>query len=354
MNSSNRLRLDYAKESATFEAIEGGIIDIHSHIHGNRAAEIYARAADDYGITLTYSMTSLDEVPSVKKILGERVRFIAIPRFHSSNPRAAFGAGFIRELPAFKAHGARIAKFWNAPRIYEAADEPFATNPFRINSPSRIEAMHAVVDHGMIFMAHIGDPDTWFATKYRDARRYGTKLEQYELFSEVLERFPVPWIAAHMGGYPEDLTFLSNFLTKHPNLYLDCSATKWIVRELSKHTSLELRHFFSKWRGRLIFGSDIVTRESHLSENHAATEMDSKASNEAEAYDLYASRYWALRTLLEKPYHGESPISDPDLHLVDNKRYTPLDAPTLRGCELDSESLTALYRQTAADTLGLG
>jgi hypothetical protein len=73
-------------------------------------------------------MTSLDEVPGVKKILGERVRFIAIPRFHSSNPREAFGAGFISELPAFKAHGARIAKFWNAPRIYEAADEPFATN----------------------------------------------------------------------------------------------------------------------------------------------------------------------------------------------------------------------------------
>jgi hypothetical protein len=354
MNPSNRLKLDYSHESRTFPTIEGGIIDIHSHIHGERAAEIYARAANDYGIKLTYSMTSLEDIPTVRKVLGEKVRFIAIPRFHSKDPREAFGAGFIKELPAFKAHGAKIAKFWNAPRIYDASDEPFARNPFRINSPARIEAMQAAVDAGMIFMAHIGDPDTWFATKYRDAQKYGTKLQQYELFSEVLELFPVPWIAAHMGGYPEDLTFLSGLLTKHSNLYLDCSATKWIVRELSKHPPIETRHFFSKWRGRLLFGSDIVTRDSHLSENLAGTEMDAKASNEAEAYDLYASRYWALRTLLERSYHGESPIADPDLHLVDSQRYSPLDAPTLRGCELEMSALIALYRETAAEHLRLG
>ena len=79
--------------------------------------------------------------------------------------------------------------------------------------------------------------------------------------------------------------------------------------------------------------------------------MDAKASDESEAYELYASRYWALRTLLESDYHGESPIADPDLHLVDSANFTPLDAPRLRGCSLDGDALQSLYRNAAITLL---
>lgn len=324
--------------------VPGGIIDIHSHIQGEMASGLYAEAADHYGISLTYSMTPLAEVETVRRVLGERIRFIAIPNFGTKDPQAAFGPDFIRDLPRFQSYGARIAKFWNAPRIYEASQESFHRNPFRINSPLRIDAIQAAVDLGMICMAHIADPDTWFATKYRDASRYGTKQQQYEGFEAVLTRFRVPWIAAHMGGYPEDLHFLSSLLSRHDNLYLDCSATKWIVRELSKHPPTAVRHFFQKWRGRMLFGSDIVSRDSHLSPSLNASEMDAKAGTVDEAYELYASRYWALRTLLESSYHGESPIADPDLHLVDSEKHSPLDAPLLRGCQLDEDTLSSLYR----------
>ena len=351
MNSSNRLRLNYELEAQSFAEIQGGIIDIHSHIQGSQAARLYAKAAAHYGVTLTYSMTPLPEIEAVKEVLGEKIRFIAIPQFHSKDLYAAFGVEYIRDLPAFKEHGATIVKFWNAPRIYEASSESFIRNPFRINSSYRRDAMKAAMDLGMTFMAHIGDPDTWFATKYRDAQKYGTKRQQYQDFEEVLESFPVTWIAAHMGGYPEDLVFLSQLLERHQNLYLDCSATKWIVRELSKHPTQELNQFFTRWRGRILFGSDIVTRESHLTEGQSANEMDGKASSESEAYDLYASRYWALRTLLESSYHGESPIADPDLYLIDALRYSPLDAPVMRGCKLDSTTLGFIYRDAALKIL---
>lgn len=352
MKPSNRLNLNYFREASQFKTIASGIIDIHSHIQGAVATTLYAEAAAHYGISLTYSMTPLAEIDTVRKLLGERIEFIAIPNFVMKDARSSFGADFIRDLPLFKRHGARIAKFWNAPRIYEASSEPFLHNPFRINAPFRLEAIQAAVDLGMLCMAHIGDPDTWFATKYRDSSRYGTKLQQYEAFEEVLGRFRVPWIAAHMGGYPEDLHFLSSLLSRHSNLYLDCSATKWIVRELSKHPSITVRNFFKQWRGRLLFGSDIVARDSHVSTSHNANEMDAKASTTEEAYDLYASRYWALRTLLESSYEGESPIADPDLHLVDSGKHTPLDAPVIRGIALDDASLESLYRDAAATLLG--
>jgi hypothetical protein len=352
MKTSNRLHINYQAESASFQEIPGGIIDIHSHIQGAAASTIYAQAAAHYGVNLTYSMTPLHDIETVKRQLGDTIRFIAIPTFGSADPMSAFGRDYIRDLTAFRSHGAEIAKFWNSPRIYEASGEPFARSPFRLNSHIRLDAMKAAADLGMIFMVHVADPNTWFATKYHDITRYGTKLEQYDALEDVLSRFQLPFIAAHMGGYPEDLRFLSKLLSRYPNLYLDCSATKWIVRELSKHEPIEVRTFFQRWRGRILFGSDIVTRDSHVSPTHNATEMDAKASDESEAYDLYASRYWALRTLLESSYHGESPISDPDLHLVDQNKFSPLDAPTLRGCSIDTESLISLYRTAAIELLG--
>ena len=34
----------------------------------------------------------------------------------------------------------------------------------------------------MIIMTHIGDPDTWYAGKYADAGKYGTRDEHYRMW----------------------------------------------------------------------------------------------------------------------------------------------------------------------------
>lgn len=352
MKPSNRLLLDYRTLAQTFKVHDYPIIDAHSHIHGKNATPIYAQTAEEHGIGLTYSMTSLKELPLVKEIMGDRIAFISIPDFSNKDRRRAVGEEYQHSIPEFRKHGAKIAKFWNAPRIYEASDDPFASSPFRLNAPERISCMKVAQDLGMIFMAHVGDPDTWFATKYKDPNKYGTKFQQYEIFEEALSQFKVPWIAAHMGGYPEDLDFLSKLLERNSNLFLDCSATKWIVRELSKHPPEKVRAFFTRWKGRILFGSDIVTSDAHLSPHNSATEMDAKSGSPEDAYDLYASRYWALRTLLETEHVGPSPIADPDLHLVDPENFSPLDAPMLRGFALPDDVLKALYFDTAKALLG--
>ena len=351
MKPSNRLSLDYNALASSFPRRASPIIDVHSHIQGGHASAIYSEAALRYGVGLTYSMTPLAGIPAVQRVLGDRVRFIAVPDFSSKDRLAAIGSEYRKQIPEFHKLGSRIAKFWSAPRIYESSPEPFASNPCRINSSLRMEGMKAAEDLGMVFMAHVGDPDTWFATKYSDSSRYGTKRQQYELFEDVLQRFKGPWIAAHMGGSPEDLEFLSELLQRNANLYLDCSATKWIVRELSKHPPELVQSFFARWAGRILFGSDIVTSDAHLTNGSNSTEMESKASSRDEAFDLYASRYWALRTLLETSHEGESPIADPDLHLVNPEKHSPLDAPQLRGFALSPESLDSLYTGAAAALL---
>ena len=352
MKPANRLQIDYRRLAESFTKLPYPIIDVHSHIHGERATPIYAEAAKHYGVALTFSMTSLGDIPKVREVLRDRVQFIAIPDFANKDKRASLGSAYKEAIPHFKKHGSKIVKFWNAPRIYEASEEPFATSPFRLNAPERREVMQTAMDHGMMFMAHVADPDTWFSTKFKDSNRYGTKHQQYDIFEEVLSDFPAPWIAAHMGGYPENLQFLSGLLERNSNLYLDCSATKWIVRELSKHPPEETRTFFTRWKGRILFGSDIVTSDAHLSPDRNSSEMDAKASTPEDAYDLYASRYWALRTLFETDHSGPSPISDPDLHLISPQEFSALDAPLLRGCNLPEDVLRALYHDTAMRLLG--
>jgi len=350
INSSNRFGWDYQALSATFPFRFPRIVDIHSHIVGGKAAEIYQRVARQYGITMTFSMTPLPYVDPVKKVLGDSVHFIAVPEWHDPDPERAFGPRFIQTMEKFYELGSRVVKFWSAPRGIDIGYR--ANNPalLKIDAPHRIESMKRATELGMIMMAHVGDPDTWFATRYTDSLRYGTKREQYVGFERALDQFPTPWIAAHMGGWPEDLNFLDGMLERHPNLYLDSSATKWMVRELSKHSREELLGFMTRWKGRVLFGSDIVTNDDHLIPETTGNEMADKAGSAEQAYDLYASRYWALRTMFETDFSGESPIADPDLALVNPARYSPLDAPRLEGKSFPEELLHVFYYQ-AVETL---
>ena len=98
-----------------------------------------------------------------------------------------------------------------------------------------------------------------------------------------------------LAAWPEDLEFLSNLLDTHTNLSLDTSATKWMVRELSKHSREDLIAFLTRYSGRILFGSDIVTTDQHLGDEDGPRGMGHLASAESEAFALYASRYWALR-----------------------------------------------------------
>jgi hypothetical protein len=119
-----------------------------------------------------------------------------------------------------------------------------------------------------------------------------------------------------------------------------------VVREISHHSGDRVRAFMHRWRGRILFGSDIVTNEEHLQGGDKTTEMAAKASDHESAFDLYASRYWALRALWETDWSLESPISDPDLAMVDPGRH-PHDAPRLEGKRLPTDTLRQLYREAA-------
>jgi hypothetical protein len=351
--AANRFRLDYRDEAARMGPPPCPILDVHSHINGDRASAIYREARDLYGVTTTWSMSRLEDAKAVLKNLGDTIRFIAVPNFMSENRKHAHTEGYLEDIKRWSGdYGAKIVKFWCAPRGVDYAAESGDPSILRLDGPWRRKQMDLATDLGMIFMAHIADPDTWFKTKYKDAQRYGSKAEQYIPLEKLGAEYTQPWIIAHMGGWPEDLDFLDGLLTRRDNFYLDASATKWIVREISKHPRPKVLAFMEKWKGRILFGSDIVTMDAHLTPDEGYRGMGELSSTAEDAFDLYASRYWALRKLWESDYTGESPIADPDLMLVEPDRFDAMSAPRLTGKSLPPSILKMFYHDAAAKLLG--
>lgn len=328
LNDANRLGLDYRYE-ASMLPFKAPIIDAHIHLWGLQAARDYFRVADWFGVTQAWSQTPLKDVPAIKAQFGDRVHFVAVPDYAQKDDPATFTTRWFDDIEKFIELGARMIKFWSAPRGRDIHPS------LPLDSPERQQAMKIAVDGGLMFMVHCADPDTWFASHYKDHRRYSTKADHHLVLERMLDKYcDVKWLAAHMAGHPEDLDHLQQLLDRHPNLYIDTSATKWMIRELSKHGKL-LTDFIRHNTGRILWGTDIVASPGHF-----------KAAGD----DQYASRFWAMRTLFETDYDGPSPIVDPDLSLLDPNLPRQSTA-TLRGIKLDPTTLQALYHDTTLSVL---
>lgn len=348
---ANLFGWDYRARAAALGTPIVPIVDIHLHVNGKTASAVYAEAMRLFGVERILTQSRLTDAEFVRASLGDAATFMAVPNWGDADRGHAFRAGFLESLEVWHArYGVRIAKLWGAPRLYEiVGGDPADCVP--LDAPWRVRAAERATELGMMLMAHVADPDTWFATKYADAAKYRRKMDHLVSLERMLDRFGVPWIAAHMGGWPEDLNFLDGLLERHANLHLDTSATKWMVRALSSHPTARVREFFIRWQDRVLFGSDIVALEEHMTPRPEgtppATPMSDLAHSPAEAFDLYASRYWALRTMFETAFVGQSPIADPDLKMIDPKSYDERSSPTLRGVALPAAVLRKIYRENA-------
>lgn len=328
---ANTLGLDYRALAAALP-YRGPIIDVHTHVGTPEAAKIFLEVADLFNVERTYTMTGLDNARALHPDFGERIKFICVPDYLKKDTPGTFTTQWLKDIEAFRHEfGSKVIKFWCAPRgrdFAEMSPDPEAADAMLLDSPIRKRGMKLAYDLGYrVFMTHVGDPDTWFATDYADASRYGTKLQQFEPLEAALDEYAdVTWIGAHMGGYPEDLDWLQGMLDRHPNYVVDTSACKWQIRELSKHPGA-FKTFCERNPGRVLFGTDIVANQY----------MDDSIG-----FDLFASRFWALRTMIETLYDGPSPIVDPDLHKVDPA--VPTQSTTLlRGAQIGGDLLGKIY-----------
>ena len=312
---ANRLGLDY--HDTPRRKCPGLLVDAHTHVRHVDDGPLFFEVADAYGVWHVVTMTPLDAAPALRERYDERISFIAIPNWRSMSGTDDFRAQWVADLAAFRQLGALLCKFWMAPPM---RGEHGLTLDHEFFQP----VIERALELGFGFMTHIGDPSLWFQPggRYANAAKYGTKREQFDQLEWFLDRVaPRPVVGAHMGGSSEELPFLQALLDRYENYYLDSSATKWIVRELSRQPDTA-RDFMIRNADRVLFGSDLVSGGQH-------------------DFDHYASRYWTHQMLWETPYRGESPIEDPDA-----------DPPPLNGLDLPVDVLEKLYFRNA-ERLGL-
>jgi hypothetical protein len=307
----NRLNLNF-RNPIPRPKVKGPVIDFHTHLLAARHARSWFEAGDHYGMDAYVTMAPLEEALGLARDWPGRIQFIAIPRWQEHNYD-----DWRRRIDGFYNLGSRIIKFHMAPGTMHS-------RKWRLDSPEIRGIITDAVARGMIIMSHVGDPDTWYHGKYSDAKTYGTRDEHYRIWEDVMASIsPHPWLGAHLGGNPEDLPRLQSLLDRFPSLYLDCSATRWMVREISARRDAA-RDFLIRNQDRIIFGSDQV-------------------SGDDRGFDFLASRWWCHRKLWETAYIGPSPILDPDLH-EDNQ-------PTLRGLALPDVVLQKLYHDNGVRLL---
>jgi len=328
----NVTSIDYAQR-AHFRYQGPPLLDIHSHVtltqptesatsspdSGLGQAETMLAVATEFHVGRIYTMCPPEHIPALRERFGQRLGFngsILKQRIDEPDDEA------YRLLDRFLAEGIEIVKFWAAPRGRDRG--------LLVDAPWRMVAAERAIAAGVrLFMVHVGDPDAWFRTVYTDSVKYGTKPDQYTGLIRLLTAFPdVNWIGAHMGGDVEHPDHLESLLERFPNFYLDTSATKWQVREVSARGDA-VRALIRRYPDRFLFGSDLVTRHG-LPREH------------------YVSRYWCQRTLWESNWEGRSPIADPDYAREPGAPPTPL----LRGIDLPAEVLEVVYHSNAERLLG--
>jgi len=302
----NRTGIDYHAPQPR-PKVNGLVVDAHVHLLAARHADEFFACADHYGFDCFVSMTPLEEALTLHRRWGHRLHFIAIPTWQDDSPWRI--DNWLRRIEGFYNIGSRIAKFHAAPGTMQRMGK-------RLDDPAFRPLFREVADRGMIIMTHIGDPDTWYCGKYADCDKFGSREEHYRMWEGLLEEYRGhPWLGAHMGGNPENLARLQDLLDRFPDLMLDCSATRWMVREISARRDAA-REFFIRNQDRIVFGTDQVTGDTR-------------------GFDFLASRFWCHRKLWETAYIGPTPILDPDL---------PEDQqPTLRGLALPDEVLQKIY-----------
>lgn len=314
----NPLNLDY-RHPLPRPPTRGPVIDWHTHLLARRHAPLWFEAADHYGIDRFITMTPLEEAVALHAQYGHRLQFIAIPQWGDSSPH--WRDNWMRRIEAFHNLGSRICKFHMAPGT-------MAMRGWRLHDDIARPLLDFAVERGMILMSHIGDPDSWYEKKYTDHAKYGTRDDHFAMWEQLLAHYaPTPWVGAHLGGNPENLPRLQRLLDTHSNVYLDLSATRWIVRELSRQRD-DAREFIIRNQDRLLFGTDQV-------------------SGDDRGFDFLASRFWSHRKLWETASVGPVNITDPDL---------PKDAqPTFRGLALPTDVLQKIYHDNAQRLLtGVG
>jgi len=269
---------------------------------------------DEFGVSTQIGIVhNEDGFQAAKEQYPDRFIFA---KYLSMSDIAQYNVGpVLDEISKLLDQGYSLAKSWFGPRWRDYVEVP---RDFRISHRKLDPIFQALEDNGIPLIIHVGDPDTYYSSQYRDSEKYGTKDEHLRELEDVLSRhrklrFQVP----HLGSQPEihRLPDLARWMDNFPNLVVDTASSRWMARELSKDTK-KAREFMLKYSDRVLFGTDL--------------------SSSKDDHDYFSGRYVAQRILWETR-ERDTPLPFPD----DDTKDT--GGTFINGLDLPLSALGKLY-----------
>lgn len=137
------------------------------------------------------------------------------------------------------------------------------------DDPRLSDLWDVVGEAGLPVTIHSADPVAFFRPldrfnerwdelhEYPDWLFYGPQFPKFEELIEklyhLIESHPkTNFVTAHVGCYPENLSFVSQMMDRYPNFYTDISAR---IAELGR-APYSAREWFIKYSDRILFGTD--------------------------------------------------------------------------------------------------
>jgi predicted TIM-barrel fold metal-dependent hydrolase len=193
---------------------------------------------------------------------------------------------------------------------------------------------------GMPVAVHTSDPEAFFLPidrfneRYEElsahpdwsfhGRDYPTNRELHEARNRVVARHPrTQFVVLHVGD-AEDLTWVSEWLDRYPNMHVEIGAR---IGELGRQPRAA-RRFFDRYQDRILFGTDAVPEGRETPQQIFGEEL----------YEIY---FRFLET--EDEYFDYAPAPKP-----------PQGRWRIYGLGLPEAILKKVYYENAARLLGLG
>ncbi len=226
----------------------------------------------------------------------------------------------IPEIERLQTQGYGVAKVHFAPFWIDRLAGKDSVPP--VNSEVYDSFFETLSDYGIPTIMHIGDPDTYFATRYSDVASYGTKEEHINALEQRLQKSPnLKLQVAHFAAQPEPhrLDNLDRMLSTYKNLRVDISSARWMSRELGKDPE-RARRLIIKHQDSILFATDCVARTLE--------------------YNYYDGRFLALRLLLE------TDVRNVPLPFVDTDTIAT-GGTFINGLNIPESALSKIYMENA-------
>lgn len=141
----------------------------------------------------------------------------------------------------------------------------------RVDDPKLDPVWERCGELNMPISIHVGDPkafwlpfndknERWKELKdhrnwwFGDRARFPEWKEILEALNRVIERHPrTTFVCVHFANNSEELDWVDQSLTKHPNMMADLAAR---IPEIGRHDPDEVRKLFIKHQDRIFFGTD--------------------------------------------------------------------------------------------------